>query len=202
MASAFASTDQIPVDTGGIHSFSVVASDEKGTLAVAKGDPIYISDACALSRDSSGKFFMNALTPLDASSDAAECIGQLGAPKETFEIRVTSGFFAAADVAKTLFVADRAMRFIKAIERHGTKAGQAGTLQIEKCTAGEAAAAGDVLLASAFDLTSDNDTAVEKLGVTTAAATLAEGDAIRLKLASGAATSLADACMTLVFELV
>ncbi len=107
---------------------------------------------------------------------------------------------AAADVAKTFFIAPATCKIISAQERHVTVAGQAGTLQIEKLTSGEAPGAGDELLAEAFDLTSTANTLVEKVAVTTAAGTLAKGDALALKLASGAATSYALGTITLVLE--
>ena len=104
---------------------------------------------------------------------------------------VTYPQVAAADVAKTFFIAPAACKIISAYERHVTVAGQAGTLTVEKLTTGEAPGAGDVILAAAFDLTSSANTPVTKAGVTTAAGTLADGDALCLKLASGAATSYA-----------
>ena len=107
---------------------------------------------------------------------------------------------AAADVAKTFFVAPAACKIISAYERHVTVAGQAGTLTIEKLTSGEAPAAGDVILSAAFDLTSTANTPVTKAGVTTAAGTLAAGDALCLKLASGAATSYALGTITVLME--
>ena len=107
---------------------------------------------------------------------------------------------AAADVAKTFFIAPAACKIISAYERHVTVAGQAGTLTIEKLTTGEAPGAGDVILAAAFDLTSTANTPVTKAGVTTAAGTLAAGDALCLKLASGAATSYALGTITVTME--
>lgn len=104
---------------------------------------------------------------------------------------VTYPQVAAADVAKTFFIAPAACKIISAYERHVTVAGQAGTLTIEKLTAGEAPGAGDVILAAAFDLVSTANTSVSKAGVTTAAGTLAAGDALCLKVASGDAASYA-----------
>jgi len=107
------------------------------------------------------------------------------------QFQVTYPQVAAADVAKTFFIAPAACKIISAYERHVTVAGQAGTLTVEKLTTGEAPGAGDVVLAAAFDLTSTANTPVTKAGVTTAAGTLAAGDALCLKVASGAATSYA-----------
>lgn len=113
---------------------------------------------------------------------------------------VTYSQVAAADVAKTFFIAPASCKVISAYERHVTVAGQAGTLQIEKLNTGEAPGAGDVVLASAFDLTSTANTPVNKAALTTAAASLVAGDALCLKLASGAATSYALGTITVVME--
>ena len=103
---------------------------------------------------------------------------------------------AAADVAKLFFVAPAACELVAASEAHTTVAGQAGTLTIEKCTAGEGATQGDVVLASAFDLTSTANTTVTKLATSSGVEQLAAGDCLRLKLASGAATSYAGGSIT------
>lgn len=113
---------------------------------------------------------------------------------------VTYPQVAAADVAKTFFIAPAACKVINAYERHVTIAGQAGTLTIEKLTSGEAPGTGDVVLAEAFDLTSTANTPVKKDAVTTAAGTLAAGDTLCLKLASGAATSYALGTITVTLE--
>lgn len=104
---------------------------------------------------------------------------------------VTYPQVAASDVAKTFFVAPAACELISVSERHVTVAGQAGTLTVEKLTAGEAPGAGDVLLSAAFDLTSTANTTVTKTAVSTGVQQLAAGDALCLKVASGAATSYA-----------
>ncbi|KJS84989.1 MAG: hypothetical protein JM58_09475 [Peptococcaceae bacterium BICA1-8] len=116
------------------------------------------------------------------------------------KFQVTYPQVAAADVAKTFFIAPAACKILSAYERHVTVAGQAGTLTIEKLTTGEAPGAGDVLLAAAFDLTSTANTPVSKAAVTTAAASLVAGDALCLKLASGAATSYALGTITVTMQ--
>lgn len=113
---------------------------------------------------------------------------------------VTYPQVGAADVAKTFFIAPAACKVVSAYERHVTVAGQAGTLTIEKLTTGEAPGNGDVTLAAAFDLTSTANTPVTKAAVTTAAGTLAAGDALCLKVASGAATSYALGTITVTME--
>jgi len=97
----------------------------------------------------------------------------------------------AADVAKTFYIANAPCKVISAYERHVTVAGQAGTLTIEKLTTGQAPSAGGVVLATAFNLASTANTPVSVAGVTTALGTLVAGDALCLKLVSGAATSYA-----------
>lgn len=114
---------------------------------------------------------------------------------------VTFPQVAAADVAKTFFIAPAACTFVSAYERHVTVAGQPGTLTIEKLTSGEAPGAGDVLLAAAFDLTSTANTPVTKAAVATPTVTaLAAGDALCLKLASGAATDYALGTITVTMQ--
>jgi len=98
---------------------------------------------------------------------------------------------AAADLAKTFFIAPAACALVSAYERHVTVAGQAAGLTVEKLTSGEAPAAGDVLLAAAWDLTSTANVPVSKAAVATGVEELAAGDALCLKLASGNSASYA-----------
>jgi predicted RecA/RadA family phage recombinase len=205
LLSAAASTDQIPVATKGIFNLSVLRADLTGNVAVALGDALYIAPATAVvSKINTGMLFGYALAAAAVGDGSATVLPVLLAesgekPGAQFSVSMQ---FAAADVAKTVFVAPVGCRLLKANARWGTKAGQAGTLTLEKCNTGEAAAAGDVMLAAAFDLTGNNDVPLEKLAVADGKEVMVAGDAIRFKLASGAATSLADACITLWLELV
>lgn len=113
---------------------------------------------------------------------------------------VTYPQIAAADVAKTFFIAPAACKIVSAYERHVTVAGQAGVLTIEKLTSGEAPGSGDDLFTTGFDLTSTANTPVSKTAVTTAAGTLAAGDALCLKVQSGAATSYALGTISVTME--
>jgi hypothetical protein len=115
---------------------------------------------------------------------------------------VTYPQVAAADVAKTFFIAPFACKVVSAYERHVTVAGQAGTLTIEKLNTGEAPGAGDVVLASAWDLTSAANTPVSKAAVTDGKEIMVAGDALCLKLASGAATSYALGTISVLMEVV
>ena len=113
---------------------------------------------------------------------------------------VTYPQVAAADVAKTFFIAPVACKIISGYERHVTVAGQAGVITVEKLTAAEAPGAGDDLFTTGWDLTSTANTSVSKTAVTTAAGTLAAGDALCLKVQSGAATSYALGTVSLVMQ--
>jgi hypothetical protein len=200
LLSAAAATDYISVDTEGIWALNVVASDVAGTSAVAVGDELFISSSGVISKISTGLPFGKALSTLSGSATAAVGIVKVHAPvpaKGQFAASYTQ--FAAADVAKGFFVCPAACKVVDAEISYATPAGQAGTLQIEKCGAGVAAGAGTVMLASAFDLYSTANTGQRIVSVG-AAATMAAGDLIRLRLASGAATSLAGAVLTVRME--
>lgn len=146
-------------------------------------------------------FLMNGVATLKNKTLANPVIDNRFLSGSRFQ--VTYPQVAAADVAKTFFIAPCACKIIEAKERHVTVAGQAGTLQIEKLTSGQAPGAGAVTLAAAFDLTSTANTPVTKDALTTtAAATLAAGDALCLKVASGAATSYALGTITVTMEVV
>lgn len=109
---------------------------------------------------------------------------------------ITFAPIAAATIPTIFFVAPKACKVISAVERHVTVAGQAGTMQIEKVPSGTAIGSGTELLASAFDLTSTANTNVTK----TSTATLAKGDSLAGKVASGAATSYAGGVVTVTIE--
>jgi hypothetical protein len=131
--------------------------------------------------------------------------GVFGIPSQAIKgsyFQVTYPQVAAADVAKTFFIAPFACKVVSATERHVTVAGQAGTLTIEKLVSGKAPGAGDVVLGAAFNLTSTANTPVTKAAVTTAAGTLAAGDALCLKVASGSASSYALGTITVLMEVV
>lgn len=104
---------------------------------------------------------------------------------------------AAADVAKTFFIAPAACKVVSGYERHVTVAGQAGVLTVEKLNSGEAPGAGDDLFTAGWDLTSTANTPVSINAVDN---TLAAGDSLCLKLQSGAATSYALGTLTLTME--
>jgi len=117
-------------------------------------------------------------------------------------LRFTKEFdtFAAADVGKCIFTAPAACKVVRVTERHGTSAGQAGTIQLEKVPSGTAAGSGTVLLSSAIDAAGTTDTNQVKTALTTGVEKLDSGDSLALKTASGALTSLANATITIVLE--
>lgn len=205
LETASASTDYIAVETEGIWNLNVVASDDAGTSAVAIGDELFISTAGVISKKTSGKFFGVARAAATGSASATVIpvsVGkQVRGSKPLKGQRFSVSYnFAAADVAKTVFTAPAACALISAIERHGVVAGQAGTLTLEKCNTGEAAASGDPMLAATWDLTSTINTPVSKAANADGTQLMVAGDAVFLKLASGAATSLANANVTLLLE--
>lgn len=104
--------------------------------------------------------------------------------------------FDEAGIGGAFFVAPVACEVVSVAEIHGTVAGQAGTLQVEKCEDGEAAGEGDEVLAAAIDLTGTVNTAQTAVAVSDGKEQLAVGDVLRTKVASGAADSLADAVLS------
>jgi len=155
-----------------------------------------------VSKKASGTPFGKALSALPASATAAKAAVKVHMEVPQNELsgtkfNVTMPSFGAADVAKGIFIAPAACTVISAYEAHGTVAGQAGVLNIEKCTTGEAAGAGDVVLATGWDLTSTINTPVSLAALTTDVVNLVAGDELRLIVTSGVATSLADAVVTI-----
>lgn len=178
------------------------ALDGKGTkfpngINVDK-DELFIADVAVTTTAAE----LNLLDGVTASTVELNAVDGLTEGKfiagEKFDI--TYPQVAAADVAKTFFIAPAACKIISAYERHVTVAGQAGVLTIEKLTTGEAPGAGDDLFTTGFDLTSTANTPVTKTAVTTAAGTLAAGDALCLKVQSGAATSYALGTITVTMQ--
>lgn len=114
---------------------------------------------------------------------------------------VTYSPFSAAGIPSIFWVAPAACKIISAVERHVTVAGQAGTMQIEKIPSGTAIGSGTVVLTTAFDLTSTANTNVTSLGSSTLATqSIAKGEALAGKVASGAATSYANGTLSVTIE--
>lgn len=104
---------------------------------------------------------------------------------------------AAADAGRVLAIMPAAGKLVRVIERHVTAAGQAGTIQVEKVPSGTAPGSGTTLLATAINAAG---TANTNQTCEASANTLAAGDALAPKTASGALTSLAGMTVTLVIE--
>nr|WP_321349791.1 capsid cement protein [uncultured Methanoregula sp.] len=204
-SSPTAATDLVTVDTEGVWYLNVVASDDAGTSAVVLGDQLFIA-AGVISKKASGVPFGKALGALSGSATAAVCAVKIHQedPLTSLSGRkfVITTQFAAAEITagRGIFIAPAACELISVVEAHGTIAGQAGTLQLEKCNTGEAKTAGDAMLASAFNLESTVNTPVTIAAVTDGKQQLVAGDEIRLKLASGASTSYVDGVATLLMK--
>jgi hypothetical protein len=106
----------------------------------------------------------------------------------------------AASAGAPFFVAPAACKVVSARETHVTVCDAADTLTIEKCVAGKAPGAGDVVLAAAWAMNSTANTSVSKAAVTDGKETLAAGDALLLKIASGDGTNYAGGCVTVLME--
>ena len=119
-------------------------------------------------------------------------------PGTRFEVEAIN--LASAGIPSLIFTAPYPCKLIRVIERRATVAGQAGTMQVEKVPSGTAPGSGTNQLASAFDLTTTVNTNVIISALTTAAANLAVGDSLGVKLASGASTSYAGGTVTAVLE--
>jgi len=108
--------------------------------------------------------------------------------------------FAAADIGVRFFVAPAPCKVISATEVHSTVAGQAGTMKIELLLSGDEPANGNVCITTAFDLASTANTPVTVTDVIPTYQNLVAGSSLSTLLASGAATSLAGASLSVVME--
>ena len=219
-------TDLIAIDTEGIWDLSVVATDDNGASLVTGGDLLYINTTTGvvskISDISTSIPFGYALGQVAAGDTAVIAVKvhfDPVHPSEVFgavtfndAVTISGGYiagqrftvsmpsFGAADVAKGFWIAPAACTVIEALEAHGTVAGQAGTLNVEKCNTGEAAAGGNAVLATGWDLTSVINTPVTLAAVATGEEDLVDGDELRLIITAGSAASLADAVVTVVLE--
>lgn len=130
-------------------------------------------------------------------------------PEDFAEKSYVNATFQAADVvgttsAKFIFTATQRVKVTKISEVHAVVAGQAGTLDVERLQGTEAVGGGngDALLGTTkIDLTAAIDTIQSPTLTSTAAHLILEaGDRLALVLASGAATSLVNANITVELE--
>jgi len=165
------------------------------TGGTAGGD-IYLSDTAGGYSDS-------------ASSTSEQRVGQFLSTTEGYidlhrfqEKLVVDHNFAAADVANIFFIAPFRCRVTKISEVHATVAGQTGTLTVERLQSTEAPGNGDDLLGDTKIDEEGTINTVQSPALTDTAANLVleAGDRLALKQASGSATSLANACVTVELE--
>lgn len=177
--------------------------DQKGTK-FPKGIDIpagyFFIDETPMTANASELNTLHGITAATAELNALAGIASAGKIVVGTRFYVPYPQVAAADVAKVFWIAPAACKIISGYERHVTVAGQAGVLTVEKLNTGEAPGSGDDLFATGWDLTSTANTPVSKTAVTTAAGTLAAGDALCLKVQSGAATSYAQGTIVLLMQ--
>lgn len=203
---ATAATDLMTIDTEGLWYLNVVASNGSGVSAASLGDDLYIATG-VVSKIATGIPFGKAMGALSGSAVAAVCAVKVHMPMPEgtmvgTNFQASYGPFAAAQItaANMFFVAPAACKVLSASFSHTTVAGQAGTMQVEKCTSGEAAGAGDAILAPALNLVGTTLVPETVASTLNAAASMAAGDVLRLKLASGADDSFADGALTLLMQ--
>lgn len=157
---------------------------------MANTSKVYNNDGDNLVVASGGKIAVEAAGGLEIAADFVK------------GVRFTASYpqVAAADIAKTFFIAPAACKVISAYERHVTVAGGAAVMTIEKLTTGEAPGSGDDLFTVGFDANSTANTPVSKTAVTTTAGTMAAGDALCLKAQSGNIGSYALGTVTVTLE--
>ena len=200
LLSAAAATDSITIDTEGIYNLSVIAKNGAGTNdAVVIGDKIYQAADGTLDKGVNGIPFGYAQGAVTAGSTTTIGVKLISHPVgEKFYVTMPS--WAAGDEGQGIWIAPAPCKLVEAIEAHGTVSSGACTMGLEKCTTGEAAGAGDVLLAAGFDMTSTINTPVTDPALATGVEKFVDGDELRLIKVSGTVTGIADAVITAVFE--
>ena len=164
---------------------------------MANTSKVYNNDGDNLVVASGGKIAVESGGSLALAAGTLETLGDF---VKGVRFTVTYPQVAAADIAKTFFIAPAACKVISAYERHVTAAGQDAVMTVEKLTTGEAPGSGDDLFTVGFDANSTANTPVSKTAVTTAAGTLAAGDALCLKQQSGNIGSYALGTVTVTLE--
>ncbi len=166
-----------------------------GVTGATAGADIYLSDTAG---NYSATKSATSEQKLGVSLSATEMFVWLHRFAEKFTIQRT---FAHASIANIFFIAPFRCRITKIQEIHETKAGQAGTLQIERLQGTEAITEGDQLLVTTIALGGTDDTVqTPTLHATPATLILEVGDRLCFELTSGASTTLANACITVELE--
>lgn len=175
-----------------------------GLSGGTKGDAVFLSDTA-------GGYSATASTTsrqwVGISTSATAVLVEPDLFVQRFSVAIP---YAAADVvaseaAKHMLVAPRRVRITKVTEIHGVVAGQAGTMDLKKYKVVDVtyndATATAVLGTTKLDLTSAINVAVSPTLTTTAADLILEvGEYLRLSLATGAATSLANGLVVVEYE--
>jgi len=187
---------QHDADAGDAHVRVARGAVIEGPTGATAGGAIYLRDTAGGTSDTPSA----TATQVVGKAISATC---LMLDPGRYQLKMsTSMAFAHGDAGKIIFVSPFACRVTKVSEVHATAAGQAGTLTVERLQGTEAPGAGDDLLgATKIDLTGTANT-VQSPALTGTAAhlVLAAGDRLALKLASGASTTLAGACVTVEIE--
>ena len=168
----------------------------EGPTGMTAGGALYLSDTA-------GGYAETASTTSEqkVGESLSATLAQVAPDRFQAKFPVTHSF-AAAGIADILYTASFRCRVTKISEVHATVAGQAGTATVERLQGTEAPGSGDDLLgATKVDLTGTINT-VQSPALTGTAANLVleTGNRLALKLASGAATSLANANVTVELE--
>lgn len=98
---AAAATDFIPVDIHGIYDLSVIGTNQNGNVAIALGDPVYMSNAGVLTANSNEAYFGTALFAVASGATTVVPVS-LGGDAARYENSVaTKTFSVTAPAADT-----------------------------------------------------------------------------------------------------
>lgn len=111
-----------------------------------------------------------------------------------------TGSFTAAALPGVFWIAPAPCKVVAAVERHAVVAGQAGTIQVEKVPNATAPGSGSAVLATAFDATATINTLQSAGPAAAPASNLGKGEALAVKTASGALTSMTGCCIVVTVE--
>jgi hypothetical protein len=168
----------------------------EGPTGAAPGGAVYASDTA-------GDTSQTASTTSEQKVGVALSATRVLIEPDRFTGKMTIHFnFAHAGIASIFFLAPYRCRVTKISEVHATAAGQAGTATVERLQATEAPGSGDDLLSTTkIDLAGTvNTVQTPALTGTAANLVLEVGNRLALKLASGASTTLANACVAVEIE--
>jgi len=174
-----------------------------GVSGGALGTAVFLSDTAGGYSETASATSRQVVGRMTSATEMYIC------PEDFAEKSFVNATFAAADVvgttsAKLIFTATQRVKVTRISEIHAVVAGQAGTLDVERLQGTEAVGGGngDALLGTTkIDLEGTINTVQSPTLTSTAAHLILEaGDRVALKLASGAATSLVNANITVELE--